>query len=139
MSSTRICAPHDILKVMFSEKQPKNDGKYYWTNHVKDKMRYYRISESLVKRVVRFPKRIEEGIARGTTAVMQPRVVNGKTKEEIWVMYIENQNSNIKMQNLMPGKRKIITAWRYPGASPVRAQIPIPADILAELENEIGE
>src|SRR3989344_1233977 len=105
MSSTRICAPHDILKVMFSEKQPKNDGKYYWTNHVKDKMRYYRISESLVKRVVRFPKRIEEGIAPGTTAVMVPRLIGSRkvekpsaswrtkfggrrsNQEEVWVMY----------------------------------------------------
>lgn len=128
---------------MFGAKEPKNDGKYYWTNHVKDKMRYYRISESLIKRIVRFPKRIEEGIAPGTTAVMQPRIVGGKTREEIWVMYVEaDKKSASKLpapsnQLLATAKKKIVTAWRYPGASPVRAQIPIPADILAELENEI--
>ena len=81
---------------MFGTNDPQNDSKYYWTNHVKDKMRYYRISESLVKRVVRFPKRIEVGVAPGTIAVMQSREsmsrAGGKTKkktEEIWIMYQE--------------------------------------------------
>jgi len=30
----------------------------------------------------------------------------------------------------------IITAWRYPGVSPVRDQIPIPRDIIEELRAE---
>lgn len=120
---------------MFQAKEPKDDAKYQWTNHVKDKMRFYRISESLLKRVIRFPKRVEEGVAPGTTAVMQPRVVNGKIKEEIWVMYKETKIENLKVKNLMPSKKKIISAWRYPGASPIRGPIPIPQDILNELEN----
>ena len=32
-------------------KPPKNDDKFYWTRHVADKMRYYGISESLIKRI----------------------------------------------------------------------------------------
>lgn len=134
---------------MFYGKAPKDDGKYQWTNHVKDKMRFYRLSESLVKRVVRFPKRVEEGIAPNTIAVMQPRVAGGKTKEEIWVMYQElgrksSSNHSVKSQddhgasqlstaNLQPIKKRIITAWRYPGASPIGKPIPIPEDILREL------
>ena len=31
-------------------------------------------------------------------------------------------------------KKKIITAWRYPGISPIGEPIPIPDDILAEIE-----
>ncbi len=114
-------------------KEPQNDSKYHWTNHVKDKMRYYRISESLVKRVVRFPKRLEKGIAPQTSAAMQPRMVNGKTKEEIWVMYQE-EKKRTKEKLLLAPKKKIISAWRYPGESPKRGPIPIPEEILSELD-----
>lgn len=135
---------------MFYGKEPKDDNKYQWTNHAKEKMRYYRISESLVKRIVRFPKRSEEGIAPGTTAVMVPRLIGSRkvetigksnsstswrsrrsNQEEIWVMYInvgKKPDSIISTQ-----KKRIITAWRYPGVSPSGKQIPIPEDILSEL------
>ncbi len=103
-------------------KAPKNDKKYSWTMHVTGKMMYYGISEGLIKRVVRAPKRMEEGVAEGTIAVMQP--TGTKQQKEVWVMY----------QLLPDNKKKIITAWRYPGVSPVRSAIPIPDDILAELE-----
>ncbi len=135
---------------MFYGKEPKDDGKYQWTNHVKDKMRFYRISESLVKRVVRFPKRIEEGIAPGTTAVMVPRLIGSRNaettskpkfggrrsnQEEIWVMYLEeSKKSKATSQNFLSSKKKIISAWRYPGVSPVGKQIPIPDDIRSEIE-----
>lgn len=124
---------------MLSFKFPENDSKYEWTNHVKDKMVYYGISSSLIKRIVRFPKRKEEGIAPGTTAVMQPRG-SAKTPQEIWVMFKEIQNSKIKMQNdkvagLNMPKMKIISAWRYPGISPIGKKIPIPDEILQELES----
>ncbi len=126
---------------MLSFKLPENDSKYEWTNHVKDKMVYYGISSSLIKRVVRFPKRKEEGIAPGTTAVMQPRG-SAKMPQEIWVMFKENQKSKIKMQNekiigLNIPKMRIISAWRYPGISPVGKKIPIPDEILQELESII--
>jgi len=38
--------------------------------------------------------------------------------------------SKIKSQK---SKIRIITAWKYPGKSPVRGPIPIPPDILEEL------
>ena len=130
---------------MLGYKLPKDDQKYQWTNHVKDKMLYYRISESLIKRIVRFPKRLEVGIAPNTVAVMIPRVAttrskgkSGKKTEELWVMYQElNQNPEKKNQQLvvaLPTKKRIISTWRYPGTSPVGKKIPIPDEILQELD-----
>lgn len=109
-------------------KAPKNDKKYSWTMHVTGKMMYYGISEGLIKRVIRAPKRMEEGVAEGTVAVMQP--TGTKQQKEVWVMY-QILSPKSKVQNQ---KVKVITAWRYPGVSPVRSAIPIPDDILAELE-----
>jgi len=136
---------------MFNE--IKDDDKYKWTNHVKEKMAYYRLSPSLVKRVIRFPNRTEEGVAPKTVAVMQSKqsLVKQRGKmvkktEEIWVMYqeinqnakIKNQNDNSKLKNLIMSnmlKMRIISAWRYPGISPKGKAIPIPDDILIALEN----
>lgn len=97
-----------------------------WTNHSKRKIKYYRLSESRVKRVLNNPKRKELGIAPNTVAVMQP--TSSKHSSEIWAMY----------QNLKRNKIRIITAWRYPGKSPVRGPIPIPEDVLEELGEEIN-
>lgn len=104
--------------------RPRNSDKYEWTNHVFGKMIFYRLAESRIIRVLRNPKRIEEGIAPGTIAVMQPAGTNRPS--EIWVMY----------QELGRGKKRIITAWRYPGVSPIRDQIWIPEDIVLELKKE---
>ncbi|MDO8557676.1 MAG: hypothetical protein Q7S09_00595 [bacterium] len=103
---------------------PKNDAKLLWTNHVIRKMVFYRLSQSRIKRILRNPKRSEVGIATGTIALMQPEP---KTKKpsEVWLMY-----------QRVGKKKRIITAWRYPGKSPVREAIPIPHDILEELESE---
>lgn len=119
-------------------------------------MAYYGISESLVKRVVRFPKRAEAGIAPGTTACMQA-AGSKKRPSEVWVMYVEIgkkpiSNSKLKTQNaklnqeqgklqtmdykLSTVRKRIITAWRYPGVSPIGKPIPIPEDILLELSQE---
>jgi len=119
-------------------KFPKDDKKYSWTRHVVGKMQYYRISESIVKRIIKSPKRMEKGIAEGTVACMiskrskrkaEPRTgmrSRPSTGEELWVMYQPK------------GARKhIITAWRYPGTSPVRDVLPIPEDILEEIKNII--
>ena len=136
---------------------PRDDQKYQWTNHVKDKMLYYRISESLIKRIVRFPQRTEAGIAPQTIAVMQARTrhknIRGKaTKqtEEIWVMYQEIKTAkrretidDSKVKELLAishslmaiPKKRIISAWRYPGVSPINQPIPIPDEILSLLEN----
>ncbi len=120
---------------------PKNNDKYKWTNHSKDKMIYYRISESLVKRIVRFPKRKEVGIAPGTVAVMQS-AGNNKNKQEIWVMYqLRRQKvSELRPRNFIRASEEkitIISTWRYPGTSPIGNKIPIPDEILQELENVI--
>src|SRR3989344_76861 len=104
-------------------KKPKNDEKYVWTNHSIDKMAYYRISESLVKRIVRFPKRVETGIASNTIACMQP-AGSKKRPSEVWTMY----------QGIGEKKKKIISTWRYPGVSKAGKPIPIPEEILVELE-----
>ena len=100
-------------------KPPKNDSKYFWTAHVARKMRQYRISEGLIRRIIKSPKRMEEGIAPDTVAVMQS--AGHKRPYEVWVMYQKKP------------KTIVISAWRYPGVSPVRASIPIPEDILSEL------
>lgn len=110
---------------------PKNDTRYLWTNHVVGKMLSYRLSPSLVKRVVRFPARVEEGIADSTVAVMKP--ADGvKRYQEVWVMYQLVAPKKIKNKNFPP-KIKIITAWRYPGKSPARD--PVPAEIMDEVSN----
>ena len=113
-------------------KPPKNDKKYSWTNHVFGKMQYYGISESRIKRIIRFPKRTEEGIAPQTVAVMQPA---GNTRyQEIWVMYkLAKQATHNKEHLTLNNKIKIITAWRYPGKSPERD--PVPQEILREIKN----
>lgn len=114
---------------------PKNDEKYHWTQHVVQKMMYYGLSADRVKRVIRAPKRAEEGIAENTIAVMQP-AGSKKNPQEIWVMYAEKGKPLTGKKDLLSSRKKVvITAWRYPGISPVRDQIPIPADILSELKD----
>ncbi len=101
---------------------PFQDGKYIWTNHSRQKMRYYRLTESRIKRIIRHPTRVEEGILEKAIGVMQP--AEGKNYSEIWTMYIIAKEPREK-------KIKIITAWRYPGKSPERD--PVPPEILKEI------
>lgn len=86
------------------------------------KMQFYALTESRVKRILRAPKRIEEGVADGTVAMMQPA---GSTRNpyEVWVMV---QDSNMK--------RKIISAWKYPGKTKPRSEA-----LLNLLSNEFSE
>lgn len=102
-------------------KRPKNNEKYTWTNHAVDKMMYYGISEGVVRRVVHTPHRAEEGVAENTVAVMQSAGTQ-KNPKEIWVMYQK-----------VKGKKRVISAWRYPGISPKGNKIPIPDDVLEDL------
>ena len=83
----------------------------YWTAHGKDKMRFYGISEQRVRRILHSPKRIEEGIAPQTIAVMQE---SGSKKKpfELWVMVEETSS-----------QRKIISVWRYPGITKPKSEI----------------
>jgi hypothetical protein len=115
-------------------KFPKDDKYFSWTRHVKDKMLQYRLSEQKIKAVLKSPDRKEEGIAPKTLAVMK-RNDTPKRKQEVWVMYQQKQ-SNVKSQM---SKVIVISAWRYPGISPKGKQIPIPEDILKELENLVDE
>lgn len=102
-------------------------------------MRFYKLSEQRVRRVLHAPKRIEEGIAPKTVAMMQPSSVrlerttegkarNGQREEtwnhEIWVMIQDARN-----------KRKVISAWRYPGKT--RPGQALPNEILREINEAI--
>jgi len=132
--------------------------KYQWTNHSLMKMRYYGLSQQRIKRVIKSPERIEEGIVEKTIACMQT-AGSEKHPYEIWTMYqlrggaisksqfpnlkqitnSNDQNSKIgfanKLLKLQDKKLKIISAWRYPGKSPKNN--PIPEEILDEIRNII--
>lgn len=93
-----------------------------WTSHAHAKMAFYKLSESRVRRVLHAPKRIEEGVAPKTVAMMHPASTRFKQNEkdkrtetwsqEIWVMLQDS-----------PQKRTIISAWRYPGVTKPRSAI----------------
>jgi len=119
---------------------PKNSERFCWTNHAFSKMLQYGLSEARIKRVLNNPKRKEMGIAPNTVAVMQPN--SSKHSYEIWAMYQIIQKSKFKNQNSKISdtgrKFKIITAWKYPGKSPVNGPIPVPAEIFEELSQIIN-
>ena len=123
-------------------KFPKDDKYFSWTSHVKGKILRYRLSEQKIKTVLKNPDRKEEGIAPNTSAVMK-RNDTPKRKEEIWVMFVlqsktrgitQNKTQNNAENKKAPLQIRIISAWRYPGISPKGKEIPIPNDILEELE-----
>lgn len=95
-------------------------------------MRYYRLTPSRIKRIIRHPARIEEGILEGAIACMQPSSANTPGREtprnysEIWAMYLIKKGEGNKERKI-----QVITAWRYPGKSPERD--PIPVEILKEV------
>jgi len=113
-----------------------------FTRHAREKMRQYNLSESRLNRVLRKPDRKELGIAPRTIAIMQ---ITGTKKHptEIWVMY-QKEKSKIPIRPSLRalGKSqkskviKIISAWRYPGRSPIGEPPPIPEDVLWEI-NEL--
>jgi len=112
----------------------KNNEKYLWTNHVVGKMGYYGLSMGRVLRVINYPKRKETGVAPNTVASMQPSGSKNRPYE-IWVMYqekVKSKSEKLKIQ--FKNKKIIISAWKYPGISPLKGKIPIPEDIEAELE-----
>lgn len=129
-------------------KLPENDEKIFWTQHSKDKMRQYQLSEKRVLKVFRKPDRKEEGVAPNTLAVMQ---VTGTKKHptEIWLMYqavkvrMGNpaRNASLRSHSDAGGQKfkkiKIISTWRYPARSPIGKEIPIPPDILEEIQKMI--
>lgn len=109
-------------------KEPKDSRNISWTRHCKEKMKFYALSEAAVKNVLWNPKREETGVAEGTLAKM--RVAGSKKRpQEIWIMY----------KPLKEGMVKIISAWRYPGITKSREPIPIPVDILKQLQTILKE
>jgi hypothetical protein len=123
----------------------KKSPKIFWTNHAEQKLRFYRLSASRVLQVLRHPERKEEGVAPNTVAVMQP-AGSKKHPYEIWLMYQTIKSKIPACADLPAGKAgasagrqnpksktvskiKIISCWRYPGASPLR-QPPIQEDDL---------
>jgi len=104
-------------------KEPKNTNDIYWTRHIKEKMRYYALGEGRLRRILRTPQRREVGIAPNTIASMQ--TAGTKKITEIWLMH-----------QLVGKKKKMISAWRYPGISPEGKKILIPDDIMEELRKD---
>ena len=104
-------------------KSPEGEGKIFWTQHSKMKLRQYRFSEKRVLRIFRKPDRREEGIAPETIAAMQI-VGTRKHPTEAWLMYVILKR---------PKGIKIISAWRYPGRTPAGERPIIPEDTLREL------
>lgn len=119
-----------------ANREKKRSGNFVLTRHAEFKMRQYALSEQKVRGVIRNPRRVEEGIAKDTVAVMQP--VSPKHdakgietwKQEIWVMFQKKAKKNDLLGAV--GRVRIISAWRYPGVSPKRN--PVPEEILRELE-----
>lgn len=104
---------------------PTLADKYIWTEHSRFKLRQYRLSEPRIKRIIRHPSRIEEGILEGAIACMQPS--GSKKYSEIWTLYVLSGRQQRKI--------KVISAWRYPGKAPERD--PIPEHILNEIRELI--
>jgi len=94
-----------------------------WTKHAQFKMREHGLSEQRVKRVVRHPKRVEEGIAPDTIAVMQS-AGSKKHPYEVWAMVVDREK-----------QRRIISAWRYPGIT--KPGEPLPESILKEFREAV--
>lgn len=107
------------MKILAGFRETKD---FFWTQHAVAKALFYGLTPSRVKKIFRAPDRVEEGVVPKTVAMMQ-KVGKGKRQTEIWVMWQKGKG----------GQKKIITAWRYPGISPVR-KVPIPQEILEELK-----
>ncbi|MBI4086102.1 MAG: hypothetical protein HY433_02585 [Candidatus Liptonbacteria bacterium] len=120
---------------------------FHWTSHSRAKMRFYGLSEARLRRVIRSPHRIEEGIAPDTVAMMQS-AGSAKHPYEIWLMIQETWiNADLTRNNaekrtrqrksaLSPRKSaviKVISAWRYPGKT--KPGQSLPAEILREMRN----
>ncbi len=112
-----------------------NKENYYWTDHVRRKMMQYRLSESRVKRILRHPTRREVGVAEDTVAGMQP-AGSPKHPYEIWVMWTMGRKSLKTKFSLCSKKITIISAWRYPGISPLREPPPIPEEVWEILKKQ---
>lgn len=89
----------------------------HFTHHAREKMRHYRLSESRIKRILHSPKRVEEGIAPETIAMMQPTSLKRTGKKETW-----SQEIWVMIED-MPKRRNVVSAWRYPGTTKPRDEL----------------
>jgi hypothetical protein len=114
-----------------------------WTHHARAKMNFYKLSEARVRRVLNFPKRIEEGVAPKTVAMMQPSSFGVAPKElgrsafatpklaRAKAGFIKLRRDGEKswtqeiwvMVEDSRDRRTIISAWRYPGKTKPRSEI----------------
>lgn len=86
-------------------------------------MAFYKLSEARVRRIIHSPGRIEEGIAPKTVAMMQS-AGSAKHPYELWVMIEEEKR-----------RRKVISAWRYPGRT--KSGQPLPERIMREIRQSL--
>ena len=102
---------------------PVSFKKLSWTHHAQAKMMFYRLSPMRVRRVMNSPKRIEEGVAPKTIAMMQPASLKaaggraGALKEERWTQEIWVMIQDVGRE------RRVVSAWRYLGVTKPRGEI----------------
>ncbi|PIT92305.1 MAG: hypothetical protein COU08_03270 [Candidatus Harrisonbacteria bacterium CG10_big_fil_rev_8_21_14_0_10_42_17] len=113
----------------------QNDKHFSWTNHIKNKMLFYGLSEQRIRTVFKSPDRREEGIVEYTVAAMQ-KAKTRKNPEEVWIMYAHADKLKPTNHFAITGKTGkiiMISAWRYPGVTKPGATIFVPEDTLTEL------
>ncbi|MEK7507957.1 MAG: hypothetical protein AAB602_02650 [Patescibacteria group bacterium] len=71
-----------------------------------------------MKRIIHSPKRVEEGIAPKTVAVMQA-AGSAKHPYELWAMVQRTRQGTSNKGQVT----KVISAWRYPGVTKPRSEI----------------
>jgi hypothetical protein len=113
----------------------KPDGYWHWTAHVKNKMRFYGLSESRVKRIINYPERTEGGIAPKTVAVMQTSGSKAKPRE-VWAMFQKIRDKEQAGGDRNRSVIKVISAWRYPGRT--KPTSPLPPEIMAEISEALS-
>lgn len=136
-----------IWKTGDSTNISKKPAEIQFTSHARAKMRFYNLSEARVRRVLHSPKRIEEGIAPGTIAMLQG-AGSAKHPYEIWTMVAKTQTNADYTQTDAEGSprgsalsqrksavTRVISAWRYPGMT--KPGQPLPEVILQEFREAI--
>jgi len=126
-----------FLVLTMKNRLPRNNDRFQWTSHIKQKMLFYRIPESKIRTILKSPDRREEGVARDTIAIMK-RNDKPKRREEIWVMYqTKDTRKKQEKKSLIKAFRKqkyiMISVWRYPGTTKAGERPMIPDDIAERL------
>lgn len=80
-------------------------------------MAFYKLSRQRVLHVLNSPRRIEEGVAPRTVAMMVPASLKTVGKKETWNQEIWAMVEDAKDQRI------IISAWRYPGMTKPKSEV----------------